>query len=370
MPSPVRSISTSPVSRAPAGSVRVRPGDTLAAIAQRTLGSAGRWNEIYALNQALIGADPARIRPGTLLRLPGAPASTPATVPAPTADTDRDGVIDRYDAAPADARDRRWNQAAADAYAAFVPVHTERLARAGVEVDCADFSAKLIADFCQALGLPNPLAGVGKWHTYSPEAPGGLPNVKGPTYFNAGLSADKLAKQHSRVVVDADGDGVVGWDRASGRVDVGDLRAGDMVFYDWNGDGKVDHTINVVDVAADGTVAIAYGTYNNLGDKPLTWENLDIQPLQRLKLKPGSEAYDKWLGAPGAALWGVRRYSPFTEAASAPTPTPAKPDPVKTPAPSPAPASGWLRRLGEWLGLVPRRGQTPQGVQAAKAGQA
>lgn len=367
MPSPVRQPMTSPSPRPAAGTVRVRPGDTLAAIAQRALGSAGRWGEIYALNQALIGADPARIRPGTVLRLPGAAAASPATVASPPADTDRDGVIDRYDAAPGDARDKRWNQAAADAYAAFVPAHTEKMARAGAEIDCADFSAKLMADFCQAVGLPNPLAGVGKWHTYSPEAPGGLPNVKGPTYFNAGLSADKLAKQHSRVVTDADGDGVVGWDRATGRVDAGDLRAGDMLFYDWNGDGKVDHTINVVDVAADGTVSIAYGTYNNLGDKPLTWDNLDIQPLQRLKLKPGTEAHDKWLGAPGQALWGVRRFSPFTEAASAPAPAPVRPDPVKAPETPSAPKTGWLRRLGEWLGLVPRRVQTPQDVQAAKA---
>lgn len=352
MPTPVRQSLIKMPARAGASTVRVGPGDTLAAIAKRTLGAASRWPELYALNREAIGADPARIRVGTVLRLPAKAAV--AVESAPKADADRDGVIDRYDAAPGDARDRRWNKAAAEAYAAFVPAHVERLALAGVEIDCADFSAKLISDFAAAHGLPDPLAGVGKWHTYSPEKTGGLPNVLGPTYFNAGLSADTLAKGHAADIGDEDGNGVAGWDRTTGRIDVGDLRAGDMLFYDWDGDGKVDHTINVVGIAADGTVEVAYGTYDNLGAAALTWENLDILPLQRLKLKPGTEAYAKWLGAPGQTLWGVRRFSAFSEAAGAPVRP--RPEPVNRPEPvtRPTPEVGWLRRLGQWLGLVSR----------------
>jgi nucleoid-associated protein YgaU len=46
-------------------------GDTLWAIAKRTLYDGARYREIYDLNQALIGPDPNQIVPGQVLRLPG-----------------------------------------------------------------------------------------------------------------------------------------------------------------------------------------------------------------------------------------------------------------------------------------------------------
>jgi nucleoid-associated protein YgaU len=56
--------------------VEVRPGDTLWALAQRTLppgatdaAVARRWPEIHALNRAVIGPDPDLIQPGQRLRL-------------------------------------------------------------------------------------------------------------------------------------------------------------------------------------------------------------------------------------------------------------------------------------------------------------
>ena len=48
----------------------VRPGDTLGVIAKRTLGDAGRWKELHALNEALIGPNPDRIQAGQVLVLP------------------------------------------------------------------------------------------------------------------------------------------------------------------------------------------------------------------------------------------------------------------------------------------------------------
>ncbi|GEA17491.1 LysM peptidoglycan-binding domain-containing protein [Moorella sp. E306M] len=50
----------------------VKPGDTLWAIAKRTLGDGSRWREIYQANTAVIGKDPNLIRPGQVLRIPGA----------------------------------------------------------------------------------------------------------------------------------------------------------------------------------------------------------------------------------------------------------------------------------------------------------
>jgi len=48
---------------------KVRAGDTLSMIAQRELGAASRWQEIYELNRARI-TDPGRIVEGMLLALP------------------------------------------------------------------------------------------------------------------------------------------------------------------------------------------------------------------------------------------------------------------------------------------------------------
>ena len=62
----------------PARQVVVRPGDTLWQIAARHLGDPQRWPEIYALNDAAIGADPDLIHPATRLRLPAdRPEETP-----------------------------------------------------------------------------------------------------------------------------------------------------------------------------------------------------------------------------------------------------------------------------------------------------
>ena len=48
---------------------KVRRGDTLSEIAQRELGDAGRWREIFELNRDVI-EDPDEIFPGQVLVLP------------------------------------------------------------------------------------------------------------------------------------------------------------------------------------------------------------------------------------------------------------------------------------------------------------
>lgn len=50
--------------------VQVRKGDTLSGLAHRHLGAASRWPEIYALNRVIIGTNPDKIFPGTILMLP------------------------------------------------------------------------------------------------------------------------------------------------------------------------------------------------------------------------------------------------------------------------------------------------------------
>lgn len=48
----------------------VKEGDSFYAIALRTLGAGSRWPEIYELNKSVVGSDPAKLRPGTVLKLP------------------------------------------------------------------------------------------------------------------------------------------------------------------------------------------------------------------------------------------------------------------------------------------------------------
>jgi hypothetical protein len=255
-------------------------------------------------------------------------------------DADGDGVVDYYDRSPNLASDKRWNRRAAQEYSLFVKRRAYELQQKGVEVDCADFTVKLLEDFCKEKGLPNPFAGIGKWSVYTPERPGGLPNVRGPNYFRSGMHAENLARDFTRRVNDANQDGNAGHDNASGRVDVADLRPGDILFYDWDDDGVVNHTVNVIDVAQDGTVTIAYGTYDNLNgaNKPLTWNALDLSPIQIEVLTPGTGDYLKWLG-PFNHLWGARRFNlmpdqprqkPVEPPAAPQTPTPVAPEAPET----------------------------------------
>ncbi|GEM_PF-1575577 len=395
MPKSIRgTVSRQPQGRPPA-TYTVQSGETLSAIAGKILGNPSRWKEIYTLNRDLIGANPNQIRAGLTLKLPlgtpapapAPPAATPPPAPKPAnpkQDSDRDGLIDRYDAAPRQAGDKRWNQAAAEEFASFVDARTQVLREQGAEIDCADFAAKLLKDFCEAKGIPNPLEGKGTWHQYTPEKSGGLPNVEGPNYVLAGIYADNLAKNFTRRINDADGDGIRGFD-ATGKIDVDDLRPGDILFYDWDGNGVVNHTVNVIDISDDGTVTLAFGTYDNLRPgQPLTWENLDILPIRQLELKPGTEDYDKWLGS-NNGLFGARRYNwmpdhqaesteapigkpapiadPDFPAASVPSSTPvaaldpvadpvAAPTPPPAPIPEPAQAESPKRTPGRWDNLM------------------
>ncbi|MNX15878.1 LysM domain/BON superfamily protein [compost metagenome] len=388
MPTAIQGTATRQPQGRPQATYTVKSGDTLSAIAAKALGNPNRWSEIYALNRDLIGSNPGMIRAGMVLKMPASavtqpapaqpgptkPATPPATTPNPLPsnsrqDSDRDGLIDRYDAAPRDPNARRWNQTAANEFAAYVDTQTQVLRKAGIEIDCADFAAKLLKDFCAAKGIPNPMEGKGTWHQYTPGNSGGLPNVNGPTYHLAGIHADNLAKQFTQRINDADGDGIRGFD-ATGKVDVDDLRPGDILFYDWDGNGVVNHTVNVVGIADDGTVTLAYGTYDNLRPgQPLTWENLDFLPVQRLELKPGTEDYEKWLGA-NNGLYGAHRYNwmpdhtvtrnaaPAEAPAAAPAPKPAaKPQapqaPAQTAPVAPAtPAEAPQRTPGRWENLM------------------
>lgn len=91
-PAPVAPAPPAPAPAAPAagGSYTTAAGDTLWKIAERTLGDANRWREIYDLNQAGL-SNLNLLFPGTVLKLPAgatvpaasAPAAAPAAVAAP-----------------------------------------------------------------------------------------------------------------------------------------------------------------------------------------------------------------------------------------------------------------------------------------------
>jgi len=317
---------------AAAGTVTVRDKDTLWGFAQRHLGDGRRWRELEAANQAVLARTGGLIHPGMTLRLPGSTASSLATAPTPAipAAASRPAVPastpaprpaaeprpvapvpgDRFVRSRALDEQGRWTKDTSARFSAFVPEHVNRLRSAGTEIDCADLAAKLLSDFSKHEQLPNPVDRAGTWHRYDKANPGGLPNVQGPTYFLSRVNADNLAKQFTRPVPDHDRDGIAGADRRTGRVDLDDLEPGDILFYDWDRDDTVNHAVNYVGRKDDGTVLLAYGSYDNLSrdGQPVTWATLDITPIEMLELKPGSAEFENWLGDENK-LWGVRRYA-------------------------------------------------------------
>ncbi|MNR82463.1 Murein DD-endopeptidase MepM [compost metagenome] len=94
-PEPAKPEPAKPAEPKPApapATTTVQKGDSLSAIAQRTLGDGNRWREIYDLNKDVIGGNPNLIHPGMTLKLPGgaaapqpAPAPQPKPEPKPTA---------------------------------------------------------------------------------------------------------------------------------------------------------------------------------------------------------------------------------------------------------------------------------------------
>jgi peptidoglycan hydrolase-like protein with peptidoglycan-binding domain len=83
-PAPAPAETPAPAAPAPTagGVIKAAPGDTLWKIAQRTLGDANRWQELYELNKDQM-ANPNLVYPGMTLKLPaGAQVPAPATAPA------------------------------------------------------------------------------------------------------------------------------------------------------------------------------------------------------------------------------------------------------------------------------------------------
>jgi LysM repeat protein len=69
-----------------AGEYIVKPGDSLWSIAQKQMGSAPKWGDLYHANQGTIGVNPSLILPGQHLHLPGMPAVNQVSqLPAPQA---------------------------------------------------------------------------------------------------------------------------------------------------------------------------------------------------------------------------------------------------------------------------------------------
>ncbi len=87
-PEPAPAPAPAPPPAPPGGQYTVVSGDSLSAIAQKTLGDGNRWRELYDLNRDVIGPNPGIIHPGQVLRLPGgAQAPAPAPGPAVTGNT-------------------------------------------------------------------------------------------------------------------------------------------------------------------------------------------------------------------------------------------------------------------------------------------
>ena len=80
-PPPVAPAAAAPAAAAPppAPPHTVVAGDHLSSIAQARLGSAGRWVEIYTINQPTLSS-PDQIEVGQVLQIPSTPVAVPASV--------------------------------------------------------------------------------------------------------------------------------------------------------------------------------------------------------------------------------------------------------------------------------------------------
>jgi nucleoid-associated protein YgaU len=66
----------------------VKSGDTLSKIAYRQLGSARKWSDIFAANKKVLNNNPAALKVGMKLVLPGAPAEATVSTSAPAAEAE------------------------------------------------------------------------------------------------------------------------------------------------------------------------------------------------------------------------------------------------------------------------------------------
>jgi nucleoid-associated protein YgaU len=192
------------------GSYTVKPGDTLSKIAARTLGSAGRWQEIYAANRDKL-FNPNIVYPGTVLTIPGGSSTAPAPAPAPSAG----GFGGKAVAAG------RALKAAGYHYTVNLTTnyHPVRF-KIGC---CADFAVDTWAK-----------AGIDLYGRIN--NPHYCPNLV--NYFKGGRDGHHWIGKGDRAAV------------------------GDMVFFDWDHSGDADHTAIVTEVDGNGRPTKIIESYN------------------------------------------------------------------------------------------------------------
>jgi peptidoglycan hydrolase-like protein with peptidoglycan-binding domain len=194
------------------------------------------------------------------------------------------------------------------AYGKFVGEYWEVMKANRVEADCKtlalffmdQFRAKVKADTGAALPLPSSREGripPGQWTAATAARPLGffdrfskLPKVRpgysaaqeiqkldpkqsmifGVNLRRAGVDANAVARA-ARTVTPWDPARNNGGDETRAEVPLQDMKPGDIVFIDHTGDGKFDHTVNVVGVERDGggrvtRLKLAVGSFDDMKD--------------------------------------------------------------------------------------------------------
>ena len=198
-------------------------------------------------------------------------------------------------------------------YADFVKTRWEELKTEHIEVDCKGLALKFLSDFTKYYkenkGIDLEYPGNGgvkdKWEISTKENPKGMatkivkettrpeyksllkknPNQEtlfGTNFlFRGGADANKVATAMTTDVTSRAADGKSIIQNHSGmkystmkvtpEVDINQLKGGDLVFIDHTGDGKWDHTVNVIDVEKDEagkvkTVTMGVGSFDDMRD--------------------------------------------------------------------------------------------------------
>ena len=199
-------------------------------------------------------------------------------------------------------------------YADFVKTRWEELKSEHVEIDCKGLALKFLSDFTKYyketknIDLPYPGDGsvVDDWAVFTKEDPKDMATqitkettradyksvlkknpdqeiLFGTNYlFTGGADANKVANTMTKDVTSRaeDGKSII-QDHPSSmqsnkrkitpEVDINQLKSGDLIFLDHAGDGKWDHTVNVINVEKDvkgkvQTITLAVGSYDDMRD--------------------------------------------------------------------------------------------------------
>lgn len=188
-------------------------------------------------------------------------------------------------------------QKVVDAFGTFVKDNHQTLAD-GMEADCADFAGYLWHRFTEAQKVPNPLPGDFVTYTKNSADDGvfGVSKTK-PTIVNDVLYAADFERRFAEPIpLDREGTATTGitFKAASQKIDFGQLKPGDLIFYGNREDGAFHVDVIVENDTQQMVLKKASGSYKSVKDSE----------GNRIGINPIAISYDTVDYGKGQTMWG------------------------------------------------------------------